>query len=132
MERGRLGEAIEEHFVHVRIIQRILEVTLTRLGQSAGAGQRREKFDPRLDTQSAKNVIPVLITLIYRGSSGAGSLGHAAHGQRLFATPRPQPAGCVQYPLFELRICLSGQGPASMHFRVSLLGPTALTLTLYK
>src|SRR5712671_3072392 len=109
----RLSKSIEQHFVGVRMLQGIFEIALASLGEGAGASQRGEEFDAGLDAHSAKNIAAVPITLVNGGSGGSRSFGHAAHCERLFTAPRPQPASGIQYALLEFRICLSGQWPAS-------------------
>jgi hypothetical protein len=119
VEGWRLRESVEENFVGVAMIEGKLEVALASLGQGAGAAQGGEEFDPGLDADGAKDVVAVLVTLLDRRRSGASCFGDAAHGERLFASPRPEPAGGVQDALFEFGICMSGQRPASIPLKIT-------------
>jgi hypothetical protein len=128
VERGRLGESVEEHFVGVRILQGVLEIALAGLGERAGASEGGEELDAGLDAQSAENIFAIAVTLIEGRSCGTGGLGDAAHGKGFFAAPGPEPASGVKDTLFQLRICLSGQRPASVP-SYDCKGPIALTMS---
>src|SRR5271167_372649 len=91
-----------------------LEIAPAGLRKGLGAAESGEEFPAGLEAQRPKDIVAVPVTLVKRRGGGAGSFGDGAHGQRLFAAPRPQPAGGVKDALFELRICLSGQRPASI------------------
>jgi hypothetical protein len=99
-----LGESVEEHFVGVRMLEGVLEITLARLGHRPGAGEGGEQLDAGVDAKSTENIRAVAITLVKSGSGGAGRLGDAAHGEGFFSPARPEPAGGVKNALFELRI----------------------------
>src|ERR1700734_2871991 len=114
VQRGRLGESIEEHLVGVGMLKSKLEVAFAGLSDGPGAAEGGEEIDAGLDADRAENIVAVVVALIESRSGGAGRAGDAAHGQRLFAAPRPKPAGGVEDALFELRISLPGQRPASI------------------
>ena len=114
MEGWRLRESIEQNFVGVAMLQGEFQIALASLRERPGAAERCEEFGAGLHAHGAKNIVAVVVTLVEGGGSGAGCLGDAAHGEGLFAAPGPQPAGRVKDALFELRICLSGQRPASV------------------
>jgi hypothetical protein len=128
MQGWGLGESVEEHFIGVGMIEGVIEIALADLGERPGTAQSGEEFDAGLGAQSAENIVAVVVTLIEGRGSGAGRLGDAAHGEGFFAASGPEPAGGVKDALFEFRICLSGQRPASV-LPGSLQGPTALTMS---
>ena len=108
--QGRgLGELVIEDLVGVAMLEGKFEISLASLRQSAGVAKGSEKFGAGLETQSAKNIVAIAIPLVNGGSGGAGGFGDGAHGEGLFSTPGPQPAGGFQDALFELGIGLSGQ-----------------------
>jgi hypothetical protein len=103
-----------------------LEIAFAGLGEGPGAAEAGEKFGASVEADGAENIIAVVVALVNGGGGGAGRIGDAAHGKSFFAAPGPQPAGGVKDAFFELRICLSGQRPASV-LPGLLQGPTALT-----
>jgi hypothetical protein len=128
VEGWRLRESIEENFVGVAMLEGKLQIALASLGQRSGAAQRCEEFSAGPHAHGSKNIVAVVVTLVEGWSSGAGCLGHAAHGESFFAASGPQPAGGVKDALLELRICLSGQRPASVPSEL-VHGPIALTMS---
>ena len=127
VEGRRLRESIEENLVGVAMLEGKLQIALASLRKRSGAAERSEEFSAGPHAHGAKNVIAVVVTLVKSRGSGASSFGHTAHSEGFFAASRPQPAGRIEDALFELRICLSGQRPASVVLG-SLLGPIALTM----
>jgi hypothetical protein len=109
----RLGESVEEHLVGVGMIQGILEIALAGLSEGSGATECGKELDAGLDADRAENIVAVVVPFVERRSGGAGRLGDTSHGESFFAAPGPQPAGGVEDALFELRVWLSGQRPAS-------------------
>src|ERR1700726_2872256 len=109
MQRRRFTHAIEEHFVGVTVFECELQVTLEGLAQRARPLQCGKQFPPRLKAESAEKVVAVAIALVDRGRSGAGRLGHGAHGERLFAPARPQPRGRTEDSLFQIRVGMPRQ-----------------------
>ena len=108
----------------VQALQQTADGVLLTVASPAGPYRLRAQWVIAAD--GAENVIAVVVALVEGRCSGAGGVGDAAHGERLFAAPGPQAAGRVKDALFELRIGLSGQRPASVRSE-SLRGPTALT-----
>jgi hypothetical protein len=109
----RLGESVEEHLVGVGMIEGILEIALAGLREGSGATEGGKELDAGLDADRAENIVAVVVTFVESGSGGGGRLGDTTHGERFFAAPGPQPAGGIKDSLFELRVWLSGQRPAS-------------------
>jgi hypothetical protein len=110
----RLGKSVEEHLVGVGMFEGILEITFAGLSKGTGAAECSKEFDAGLDAYGSENILAVAIALVECRSGGAGRLGHAPHREGLFSAPVPQPAGGVEDALFELRVWLSGQRPASV------------------
>ena len=113
----RLGESVEEHLVSAGMLEGELEIAFAGLSDRLGTAEGGKEFDAGLDADRAENILTIVVALVESGSGGAGRLGDAAHGEGAFAAPRPKPAGSIEDALFELRISLSGQGPASVPLR---------------
>jgi hypothetical protein len=96
------------------MIEGIVQVALAGLSEGSGATKGGKELDPGLDADSAENIVTVVVPLVESRGGGAGRLGDTAHGESFFAAPGPQPAGGVEDALFELRVWLSGQRPASV------------------
>src|SRR6202140_117158 len=104
MQRRRFTHAIEQHFIAVTVFEGELQVALNGMAQSPRLAHCGKQFAPRLKAESAENVVAVAIALVDRGRSGAGRLGHGAHGERFFAPARPQPRGRTKNSLFQIRV----------------------------
>src|SRR5271168_5239602 len=114
MQGWGLRESVEEHFIGMAMLECELQIALTSLRKRLGAAKRREEVNAGPDAHRAEDIVAVGVTLVEGRGGGAGRLGDAAHGEGLFAAPGPQPAGSVEDALFELRVCLSRQRPASI------------------
>jgi hypothetical protein len=122
----RLRESVEKYFISVAMLEGELQIALTSLGERSGAAERREEFAASLKADRAEYVVTVAVAFVESRGRGAGRLGNTAHGEGFLAAPGPQPAGRVKDSPFELRVCLSGQRPASVPPELPH-GPIALT-----
>jgi hypothetical protein len=126
VERRGLADAIEKHFVGVRVLHGEFEMSLASFRESVGVAESGKEVGAGAGADGAEKIVAVAVTLVKSRSGGCGRQGDAAHGERFFAASRPKPAGGVKNALFELRIRLSGQPVVSE--RKSLQGPTAFTI----
>src|SRR5271169_1232847 len=64
MQRGWLGETVEEYFVGVAMLPGKLEITLTGLREGSGAAESSEEFHAGLEAQCTKNIVAIPVTLV--------------------------------------------------------------------
>jgi hypothetical protein len=100
VERRRLGESIEQHFISVGMLQGKFEITFEGLSKTAGLAESREEIGAGAQANGAENVVAVSITLVKSGSGCSGGLGDAAHGQGLFTAAGPKAAGGIKNTFF--------------------------------
>src|SRR4051794_36765684 len=86
------------------VLQREFQLFLDCVAQRPGAAQGRVEFPARLESQRAQNVIAVAIALVNGWGSRSRSAGYGPHRERLFAAAGPQPRGCAENALFQVRI----------------------------
>lgn len=113
VQRRGLGEAVEEHFESVWMLEGEMEVALAGLSEGAGRAHGVEEIAASLQAHAAKEIFAVAVAFVDCGGGGARGAGNGAHGEGFGSTASPKPAGDFENALFEFRIRMPGQRVAS-------------------